>query len=483
MAMYYRIMQNKSGFYGRRNFIKSIGLGAATAALGAKTASAHRRRKGKNAKGAARNLIFLVVDGMGAGTYSLAHHWSLRNRQAPLNWESVYAYPELARAVQDTASASSPVTDSAAAASAWGCGQRVMNGAINTNAAGASLKPLYKYAKSADKATGLVTTCRLTHATPAGFAASVAERGMEDEIARQYLELEVDVLLGGGLKHFQRAGGADEDNSAPVELIREFKDKGYAFAQNRKELTAHTNQPRLLGLFSESHVPYAIDRKHDTALAETPSLTDMFEAALQSLSQSENGFVLQVEAGRVDHAGHANDPATILHEFLEFDQCIPIALEFLERDPDTLLIITTDHGTGGCQLNGWGSAYGDSGPALERINEITASFESLELYFREKGMFDTQRFTDATGIVPEASQIDALQAAVHDKSVKYLSSKMAGIIADSLLEKTAVGWTSNNHTSECVDVFALGPGSAGLKPWIKNDELFSVMVQALGFRV
>ena len=438
---------------------------------------------GKNVKGAARNLIFLVVDGMCTGTYGLAHHWSLHNRQASLNWEKVYEYPALARALQDTASASSPVTDSAAAASAWGCGQRVINGAINTNAAGDSLTPLYQYAKSADKATGLVSTCRITHATPAGFAVNVPERGMEDEIARQYLELEVDVLLGGGLKHFQRTGESGKSDAAPLERIREFKAKGYSFVQNRKELSANADRQKLLGLFAESHIPYAIDRKYDKSLATTPGLSDMFKAALQSLSQAKNGFVLQVEAGRVDHAGHVNDPAAILHEFLEFDRCIPIALEFLREDPDTLLIITTDHGTGGCQLNGWGSAYSESGPALKRINEITASFESLELSFRAKGRCDPQLFTAATGIVLEASQVDTIQAAVEDESVEYLAGLMARTVADQLLEKTAVGWTSNNHTAECAETFALGPGAALMKASIKNNELFSVMTQALGFKV
>ena len=476
-------MQKILGGFGRRKFIKNIGLGVATAVFGAKSASASRAHSAKYAKGKAKNLIFLVIDGMCTGTYGLAHHWSLRNQRTPLNWEKVYQYPKLVRALQDTASASSPVTDSAAAASAWGCGQRVMNGAINTDVKGASLKPLYHYAKSAGKATGLVTTCRLTHATPAGFAANVAERAMEDEIARQYLELEIDVLLGGGLKHFQRDGESSENNSTPLELVNEFKIKGYSFLRNKKELAANVNKQKLLGLFSESHIPYVIDRKYDETLAAVPSLPDMFKTALQSLSQSENGFVLQVEAGRVDHAGHVNDPAAILHEFLEFDHCIPIALEFFRKDPDTLLIITTDHGTGGCQLNGWGSAYCDSGPALERINKMTASFESLEFDFRAQGCCDAQRFAAATGITLEASQIEAIQAAVEDKSVKYLAGQMARIVENQLLENTATGWTSNNHTSECVETFALGPGAEFMKPAIKNNELFHVMTQALGFRV
>jgi alkaline phosphatase len=465
---------SKSSPSSRRQFIKGIGLTGVAATLGASNAAAGRVRVRQPKSQNAKNLIFLVVDGMCTGTHSFAHHWSLRNRKTPLNWMQVFEQPGLTRALQDTASASSPVTDSAAAASAWGCGQRVMNGALNTDANGNALTPLLTHAKAAGKATGLVTTCRVTHATPAGFAANVEKRGMESEIARQYYEREVDVMLGGGLRHFQ--------GDKALTQVSGFKEKGYRFVQSKTELDAQSGQSKLLGLFSKSHVPYAIDRNNDAALAEVPSLPEMFRAALKSLSQSKDGFVLQVEGGRVDHAGHVNDPAAILHELLEFDDCIPIALEYLKNDPDTLLIITTDHGTGGCQLNGAGSAYVDSGPALERINDMTASFEALEHQFKATGQFDADVFTAATGIVPTEKQASAIQATMDDPETTYLSSAMTGIVAKQLAEKTAVGWTSNNHTSESVDIFAFGPGSEQIAPFIQNNELFSVMTEALGLK-
>ena len=455
----------------RRQFIKGLGLAGVAATLGASSANAGRIRPRAPKSAMAKNLIFLVVDGMCTGTHSFAHHWSLRNRKKPLNWMQLYEQPGLTRALQDTASASSPVTDSAAAASAWGCGQRVMNGALNTDANGNSMTPLFTYAKAAGKVTGLVTTCRITHATPAGFVANVKKRGMENEIAQQYNEREVDVLLGGGSRFFE--------GEKALTKVPDFQNKGYQFVQTKSELESQAGNPRLLGLFAKSHIPYAIDRQNDGAMAEIPSLPEMFRAALNSLSQSKDGFVLQVEGGRVDHAGHGNDPAAILHELLEFDDCVPIALEYLKIDPDTLLIITTDHGTGGCQLNGVGSGYSDSGPALERINDMTASFEALEHKFKATGRFDPEVFTGATGIVPTQEQADAIQATMDDPETTYLSSEMTGIVADALFQKTAVGWTSSNHTSECVDLFAFGPGSDRIKPFINNNELFGVMMQAL----
>ena len=185
----------------RRQFLKLSGLAGAASLLPASKSVA---ASSAQAAGPAKNLIFLMVDGLCNGTVGLAHHWKLRHEQTPLNWIQLFERVDFKRAYQETASASSPVTDSAAAASSWGSGQRVNNGSINVNASGQSLKPILSYAKEAGKATGLVTTCRITHATPAGFAANVTDREMEDQIALQYLEREVDVLLGGGARNFKQ---------------------------------------------------------------------------------------------------------------------------------------------------------------------------------------------------------------------------------------------------------------------------------------
>lgn len=481
----------KSTQTSRRNFIKGAGLvGAASAINANQTAAGVFSFPDKQQALKAKNLIFLVVDGMGTGTLGLAHHWSLRNRNQPLEWMRLFERSDLRRVFQDTASASSPVTDSAAASSSWGCGRRLNNGSINTDAkTGRSFTPLFSHAKRAGKVTGLVTTCHVTHATPAGFAANVMHRNQEDLIARQYYEREIDVLLGGGRHFFQREAdpvervAVSEGQSASFDLIRDFQRKGHRFLQTKKDLARHAGDPRLLGLFSEKHMPFAIDRKHDPALAHVPSLPDMFEAALKSLKVAKDGFVLQVEGGRVDHAGHANDPAAILHEQLEFDACIPIALTFMQAHPDTMVIITTDHGTGGCQLNGAGPGYIDSGPALDRINRYTASFEALGELFKTTGVFDPILFKSATGISPTVKQIQHIQTEIDKQGKRYLSSVMTDIFDKNILKDTAVGWTSNNHTAECVDLFAFGPGAQAVPPFVNNYEMFGIMTDALGLQV
>ncbi|WPJ97439.1 alkaline phosphatase [Coraliomargarita algicola] len=465
----------------RRQFLKLSGLAGAASFLSSSAAVASASTAGRGAEhssGQAKNVIFLVVDGLSNGTVGLAHHWKLRHQQTPLNWMQLFEREDLQRAYQDTASASSPVTDSSAAASSWGCGQRIDNGAVNVDAAGESLKPIFSYAKEAGKATGLVTTCRVTHATPAGFAANVPERNMEDEIAQQYLEREVDVILGGGARHFTQKR---EDGSV-IQYIPRFVDKGYTYVRNRTELTeAAAGQGPLIGLFAKSHIPYAIDRENQQPREDTPSLVDMFRVALARLDRAKDGFVLQVEGGRVDHAGHANDAGAILHEFLEFDACIPLALEYIDAHPDTMLVITTDHGTAGCQLNGAGAGYKDSGPALDRINQLKYSFEWLHSRLMEAKKFDPKYVKMAFGIDATPEQAAIVQRAIKAKA-KYLSGAFIEAFGAQLQAMTAVGWTSGNHTSECVELFAFGPGSETVPAFVRNYELFGILTKSLGIQ-
>tara|TARA_Y100000385_G_scaffold281045_1_gene333179 strand:- start:255 stop:1658 length:1404 start_codon:yes stop_codon:yes gene_type:complete len=459
----------------RRQFLKLSGLAGAASILPGRTTLATTESK---SAGQAKNVIYLMVDGLCNGTVGLAHHWHLRHKETTLNWMQLFEREGLHRAYQDTASANSPVTDSAAAASAWGSGQRVNNGSINIDPSGKSLKPILSYAKEAGKATGLVTSCRITHATPAGFSTNVPKRGMEDAIAQQYLQREIDVLLGGGARHFLQT---QEDGSV-IDYVPQFEAKGYQIAKTASELSAIRGGGPLLGLFSQSHIPYAIDRQNDRAYRDVPSLVDMFSAALTQLDGAKDGFVLQVEGGRVDHAGHGNDPGGILHEFLEFDACIPIALEFIESHPDTMLVVTTDHGTGGCQLDGAGSAYLDSGPALDRINQLRHSFEWLQQGFEAKGKFDPVLLKTALGIEPTDAQAAIVQAAL-DSQAQYLSGALNQAFGKQLNELTAVGWTSNKHTSECVELFAIGPGSETIPAMIKNYEIFAILTNALGIEI
>lgn len=450
----------------RRRFLKGASLLSASGILAATSSAASTGAKNKQAK----NIIFLVADGLGSGSLALAHHWKLKNEKRPLEWMQLLGRSDVTLAFQDTASANSPVTDSAAAGSAWGGGHRVNNGAINTNASGAFYEPILKKAKRSGKRIGLVSTCRITHATSASFLANVISRDSEDEIARQYIERDLDVCLGGGLQKF---------SNSEQDLFPQLKKKGHVICTKLEELSKIKNsQNKILGLFTESHFPYAIDRLANDGSSNLPSLELMFQTAVDSLANHRDGFFLQVEAGRVDHAGHDNDPAAILHETLEFDRCVRTALQFCENNPETLLIVTTDHGTGGGQLDGIGHGYLKSNDALKNINNFKASFEFIGQQALAQGKLDPDFFEEMTGIVLPSAKVKTFNAKL-EKGISYMSAAITDHFIDEIKPTTGVGWTSHNHTAENVELLALGPGADLIPKFLKNYELHNIMCEAL----
>ncbi|MGE4618246.1 MAG: alkaline phosphatase, partial [Planctomycetota bacterium] len=194
----------------------------------------------------ARNVIFLVADGMNTGTWSIADYYTQHQSQQRTEWVQLYQEEAVTRSLMETCSSNSHVTDSAAAASSWSTGQRINNGAINVSPDGSALVPIHELVKKSRRSTGLVTTTRVTHATPAAFAASVASRGKEDAIALQYLERGVDVILGGGSKHFDGAKRGDK-----IDLAGRYQAEGYEWMESREQLISRSGElpKRLLGTF------------------------------------------------------------------------------------------------------------------------------------------------------------------------------------------------------------------------------------------
>ena len=309
---------------------------------------------------------------MSLGTLSCADQFSWTTRNAGLAWMDLWRREGTKHGLMNMRSLNSLVTDSAAASSSWGSGSRVMNGALNFLPDGRALTPLYTLFGEAGWMRGLVSTAEITHATPAGFAAAVSSREDPQEIARQYLEQHVDVLLGGGRPFFdakKRKDGRD--------LKADFQKAGYTVVSNREDLLSAPLSKRLLGTFSDSHLPYSLDRDHDAELrSEVPTLAEMTRAALARLELAPH-FILQVEGARIDHAAHNSDAAAAIHDQLALDEALKVCLEFIDRNPDTLLVITTDHGNSNLGLNGMGPGYRHTTQRFTYLSEIQASFPEI----------------------------------------------------------------------------------------------------------
>ena len=452
----------------RRAFLRTSLL--TSAVFGAEPAlSQTSARKAAENKGRAKNVIFMVSDGMNIGALSMAKLYGGLVEERKNNWMQLYRERTVVRCLAETYSANSIVTDSAAAASAWGGGQRVNNGVINFLPDGTALTPLHAKLQKQGIRTGLVSTATITHATPAGFVVNVPNRGEEKEIAQQYFDRGVDLMLGGGRKFFS------------PELRGKFSAAGYDLVEDRDALGKLDNSSfkPLLGLFSESHHAYDIDRKNVPGLADTlPSLTEMTRTALARLSAATDGFFLMVEGARIDHAGHANDAAASIHDQLAFDEAVGTAVEFTTKNPDTLLIITTDHGCGGIQMNGV-SASANQGFAPGLYNATTQSFlrlkgsnRSLE-WMKQNGVDGLsgpklrEAFQQYTGLALTEDQIKAIQG------LKLPAT------SDVMKQYTGVGWTSANHTSDLVEFCAFGPGSHLFSPYLWNNEVHNLLLRAM----
>lgn len=271
-------------------------------------------------------VIFIIGDGAGAGYWTAA--------AVAADHLAVERLP--VGGLVDTRNSDNKVTDSAASGTAYSAGVRTYNGAIGVDPDGQVVTTVLEVAQRRGLATGLVATSSITHATPAAFASHVPNRYMEWEIARQLADAGVDVMLGGGRRWFDPAQRPDS-----LDLLSDLN-AGYTFVRTPSELDALRTETvrRLVGLFAEDYLPAAPER--------SPTLPAMTRAALQVLDHDPDGFFLMVEGSQPDWRGHDGDPlAAIAAEMLDLDEAVEVALEYQARNPETLIVVTADHETGG----------------------------------------------------------------------------------------------------------------------------------------
>lgn len=428
----------------------------------------------KNKK--AKNIILLVSDGMSIGTLNMADLLLQRKIGTSSNWLNLYKENKVTRALMDTASASSIVTDSAAASSSWGGGFRVPNGSINVGVNGESYIPLWQKFKKAGKKVGIVTTVPATHATPAGFCINSKSRNAQEKIAEMYLEQHIDVIMGSGNKYFSPEKRDDKKN-----MYDAYEKAGYQVAKNRSQLHNLTNDKPILGVFGEDALPYTVDRDNDTNLSKlTPTLAEMTQKAINALKNKPEGFTLLVEAGKVDWAAHGNDISALLYDQIAFDNAIKVAMDFAEKDDNTLVIITTDHG--------------NANPGVIYGKKANDNFDTVQNY-KHSNEWILNGFSNNTNVSQVKERIDyANDIIVTDEEAKSILRYYDGlnlengvynprhlpfeVLANIQKQHNSVGWISMQHSADYVELAMYGPGSELLKPFIKNTDLHYLMLQA-----
>ena len=409
----------------------------------------------------ARNVIVLIVDGCGAEAYTLARWF----QGGPLAADAIRT------GAVKTFIADSVVADSAPAGSAYATGVRTCDNFISVGPKKETLsvlptppeelryRPLATVLEGArllGKSTGIVVTCRVTHATPAAFMAHVPDRQEENDIMEQVVHQNVDVVFGGGLGHLlpKSAGGkrADGKNLAGV-LTR----RGYRIVKTRQELAA-CDRARVFGLFAASHMAAEIDRQ-EFAPSE-PTLEEMTRKAVELLSKNPKGFFLMVEGSQVDWAAHANDPAHLLSDLLMFDRAVAAALEFARQDGHTLVIVTSDHSTGGLSIGNYATSKTYSQMKLE---DLLGPLRNMKLSAPAmwKKLGDDKTPENVRRVVKrywglEITGDDARQIlAVAEKEKGSPHNAFGRVLCAT---HTVLGWSSHGHTGGDVPLGAFGPG-------------------------
>jgi len=275
-----------------------------------------------------KNIILMIGDGMGvAQIYS-----GYTANKGKLNLER-FKFIGFSK----TYSADNYITDSGAGATAISTGQKTKNGSIAVDTAGRPLKTILDYFEESGKATGLVATSAITHATPASFIAHNVDRNDYEGIAKDFLKTDIDVFVGGGRKNF-----AERKDSA--DLIKELIKKGYTITDTILQFkNLKTN--KLAGFTSWGHNPSIINGRGNMLSIGT-------KTAINILKNNKSGFFLMVEGSQIDWGGHDNDINYVTSEMVDFDKVIGEVLDFAEKDGNTLVIVTADHETGGLAING-----------------------------------------------------------------------------------------------------------------------------------
>ncbi|KAK0390946.1 hypothetical protein NLU13_0449 [Sarocladium strictum] len=362
-----------------------------------------------------------------------------------------------------TQSANNLVTDSGAAGTALACGFKTNNGALGVLPNGQPVGSVLEAAKLNGFKTGLVVTSTINHATPAAYSAHSADRNAYAQIAAQQvgyshpLGQAVDVLLGGGRCYFKPEGSSASCREDNIDLFAYAEKRGYHVAQNRSDFDAldlgrgNVRLP-ILGLFNDGDLSYEVDRKQQAEDVREPSLSEMTEVGLNALHRAthckEKGFFMMIEASRIDHASHANDPAAHLWDVLEYNNVMDKVLKWIDAHPDTAMISVADHETGGITL-----------PSRHDPSRLTSATQSIE-YLTE--LWENYDGSDRRGyltsdILPAYGLSDASGSDIDS----ILSGSFASRLSALLSSRAGIAWGTGGHTAVDTTLYAYAVGDMG----------------------
>lgn len=431
-----------------------------------------------------KNVIFMIGDGMGPAYLSAYRYFkddASTKAVEPTIFDQLWV--GVATTYPDDHTV---VTDSAAAATALSTHIKSYNGAIAVDHDHKPLTTMMEIAKGKGLATGIVATAQINHATPAAFMAHNKSRKAYNEIADDYVDNKVngkfvaDLMFGGGISYFERT-----DRN----LAGEFKKAGYHYANNWQDFKK-INQLPAMALLAPVGFPSALDTDVPQPLAQ------MTDKALKLLGSQPQGFAVMIEGSQIDWCGHANDVACAMAEMQDFDHAIRVAKAFVDAHPDTLLVITADHETGGLSL-GSNGVYAWKRDVIKGIKQTAAKLAKTLVNTNDDQLAAVwQQQTNLTLTAQEWQQLSANVASIKPVfSAKDWSSEQDVLEAEAaLLEPLAkeikhlvdvysqTGWTSGAHTAIDVPVLAYGAGAQKFAGFQDNTQIAEKLLSVIESR-
>lgn len=421
-----------------------------------------------------KNVILMIPDGMPVSSTTLAR-WYQGGQ--PLSMD------ELARGLVRTYSADAAIADSAPAGTAMATGYKSHTGFVGvlpekadmplvpSVVLGTEKKPLATILEGArllNKSTGLIATSEFTHATPADFSAHADSRKNYDDIAEQQVYQSIDVVLGAGSKFLTSDYRKDKDD-----LVKAIKGQGYDYITTVDALKNTTSQ-KVWGMFAEESLNYDLDRNP----ANQPSLSEMTSKAISILSKDKDGFFLMVEGSKIDWANHANDPIGSISDTLAFDKSVKVALDFAKKQGNTVVIIASDHGTGGMTIGSTStnSSY-DKLPLsayMDPLKKAALTGEGLE------SKFNSDR-TNIAEIMNKYYGISDLTGEETDAIKNAKPASMNYTVGPMISKRANIGWTTTGHTGEEVVLYVYNPNPQDcLTGVVQNTDIAVYMAKLMG---
>lgn len=451
-------------------------------------------------EGPAKNVILFIADGMDVTT-STAARILAGQQQGGSGEENLLTFESLPfTGFSKTYNVNLQVPDSAGTATAMLSGHKTKAGVINVDqtvprgdcaaSEGHRLPTILEVAQETERSIGVVSTARITHATPASVYASAADRDWEadkdlpegascQDIASQLIETassyDLVVALGGGRRNFLPAATQDPEYPGRKGSRKDAKDlmaawrdisRRHKTVTTRSELMETGKRDRVLGLFEPSHMMYDHDRR--TQEADEPSIAEMTRFAIERLSRDKDGFFLMVEGGRVDHAHHGGNAFRALTDTIAFDEAVKTALEMTNAE-ETLIIVTADHG----HTMSFAGYPHRGNPIMGVVRSVDSEGHPVELPEQagDQRPYTSLGYANGQGakVAPPVEGRAAGRPFIEDDEARDPDYK----------QQALVPMFSETHGGQDVAIYASGPGAHFLTGVNEQNYIYYVMEDAL----